>query len=256
MIDPQKLLDDFLGTGSAARGGEVEARGRQSGLNQAAGGGSVQDQIGGLLGGQGGSALKGALAGGLATYLLGSKRGRKLGKKAVTYGGMALVAGLAYKAWQNHQANKAGVAPQHAPEAPRQIEALPATEGTVFQPTGREGDERARLILSAMIAAAKADGYIDSAEQAAIFTRIDEIDLDPEAKGILMDEMRRPLSIGELVEKVSSEEVAMEVYTASLLAIDPDHPAERAYLDMLAARLGLAEELVAEIRRTADAAQE
>ncbi len=34
-------------------------------------------------------------------------------------------------------------------------------------------------------------------------------------------------------------ETAIEVYTASVLAIDADHPAERAYLDYLAARLDL-----------------
>ena len=48
--------------------------------------------------------------------------------------------------------------------------------------------------------------------------------------------------------------MATEVYAASLLAIDPDHPAEKAYLQMLAARLGLAEDLVQEIHRTAEAA--
>ena len=40
---------------------------------------------------------------------------------------------------------------------------------------------------------------------------------------------------------------AAEIYAASRLAIDPDHPAERAYLQMLAARLGLEEGLIEEI---------
>ena len=34
-------------------------------------------------------------------------------------------------------------------------------------------------------------------------------------------------------------EVAVEIYTASVLAIDPDDPAEQAYLAMLASRLRL-----------------
>jgi uncharacterized membrane protein YebE (DUF533 family) len=118
-----------------------------------------------------------------------------------------------------------------------------------------EAEERARLLLSAMIAAAKADGYIDRDEEAAIFGRIDDLDLEPEEKGALMDELRRPLSIDELVRRTPSHEVAVEVYTASVIAIDPDHPAERAYLDMLAARLDLDPALVAEIRRTTDDAR-
>lgn len=67
--------------------------------------------------------------------------------------------------------------------------------------------------------------------------------------------MRRPKSLDDLVAGARDQETAIEVYTASVLAIDADHPAEQAYLQMLAARLGLAPELVAEIRRTAAAAQ-
>jgi len=264
MFDPQKLLDEFLGAGRGGPASGHTPASAQSGAQGGSGGGSgqpggsIQEQIGGFFG-DGNSALKGALAGGLATYLLGSKRGRRLGGKAVKYGGMALVAGLAYKAWQNHQAKNAGAmpAPQNQPQLSHQAAAeLPSPEGTAFQPEGQEANERASLMLSAMIAAAKADGYIDAGEQQAIFARIDELALDPEEKGVLMDEMRRPLSIGDLVEKVPNQETAVELYTASLLAIDPDHPAEKAYLDMLAARLGLPEELTAEIRRTTDEVQE
>jgi uncharacterized membrane protein YebE (DUF533 family) len=45
--------------------------------------------------------------------------------------------------------------------------------------------------------------------------------------------------------------LAAQVYAAARLAIDCDTPAERAYLSMLAARLGLAEEVVAELERRA-----
>ena len=94
--------------------------------------------------------------------------------------------------------------------------------------------------------------YIDASEQEAIFGRIDDLELDTEAKGFVIDEMRRPMSIDDLVMAADTPEAAIEVYTASVLAIDSDHPAERAYLDMLAARLGLPIELTAEIRRTAE----
>lgn len=291
MIDAQKILDQFLGAGQGRpRAGLPQAgtgRGStgesiQDGLGKLLGGalggtgarsgGGIGDLIGGVMGARSGSgmgggagglagkAIGGALAGGLASQLLKGKRSKGLGGQALKLGGLALVAGLGYKAWQNYQAQQqaAGGSPAAAPVAPRPIrgEEIPSAEGTAFHPTGgSEVEDRARLLLSAMIAAAKADGYIDRAEEEAIFGRIDDLDLDAEEKGLLMDEMRRPLSIDEIVRRVSNPEVAVEVYTASVLAIDPDDPAERAYLDLLAARLRLQPELVAEIRRTTDEAR-
>ncbi|RIY01013.1 tellurite resistance TerB family protein [Aureimonas flava] len=287
MVDAQKLLDQFLGTG---RGYETGARPGQPG----AGGGSMQDTLartlGGALGGTGarsgggigdliggvlsgsrggsagsfgggiaGKAIGGAIAGGLATKLLGGKRGRKLGGSALKLGGLALVAGLGYKAWANYQAQQqaaGGAAPAQADAARVPPGEIPRVAGTRFHPEDdTEAERRARLLLSAMIAAAKADGYIDRAEEEAIFGRIDDLDLDAEDKGLLMDEMRRPLSIDQIVAEAGDRETAIEVYTASVLVVDADHPAERAYLDLLAARLDLPPELVAEIRRATDDAQ-
>ncbi len=168
-----------------------------------------------------------------------------------------MIAGLALKAYQAYQANErrggANASTMPRPAAVPEVEGLPVAGGTRFLPRGEE-DGRARLMLSAMIAAAKADGTIDAREQELIFERIGAADLDAAEKGYLMDQMRRPLSIDDLVAAVSGLEEAVEVYTASVLAIDPDHPAERAYLDLLAARLNLDPTLVAEIRRTTQAA--
>ncbi|KQT66040.1 hypothetical protein ASG54_17020 [Aureimonas sp. Leaf460] len=224
----------------------------------------MQDQIGGLIRTHGASVLTSGLAGGLASQLfkgkgLGKMGGvGKMGGTALKLGGAAIVAGLAYKAYQTWAANNAGApalpgaSPLPRIAAPAAGE-LPAPAGTAFLPTGEE-DARARLMLSAMIAAAKADGYIDRQEQEAIFGRIDDLDLDAEEKGFVVDEMRKPLSIDDLVAGARTPEAAMEVYTASVLAIDADHPAEKAYLDQLAARLNLPADLTAEIRRTADEA--
>lgn len=295
MIDAQRLLDQFLGSGAARQSvGSPEAgTGRastgntlQEGLGQLLGGalggtgaagqgggfsGGLSDIAGKLGGGSGGlsSHIPGALAGGLAGYLLRDKGMKKMGGTALKVGGLALVAGLGYKAWTNYQAqsraggaSQAGAAhtvPTGAPQPralPRPVEEpVPSAEGTTFLPAPNEADERARLLLSAMIAAAKADGYIDAEEEKAIFGRVDDLQLDSEAKGLLMDEMRRPKTIDDLVAQAQTPEVAVEVYVASMIAVDADHPAERAYLDMLAARLGLEPDLVAEIRRTADEAR-
>ena len=259
-MDVQKLLGEFLGHGGSRRQGYEQ--GGRAGLGGSGAGGSVVDQIGGMLSGKGGSALTGALVGGLASSLFRGKGVRKLGGSALKLGGAALVAGLAYKAYQNYQANNAsaGALPNAAPTPvsgaqPVPTGEIPAPEGTAFLPDGEE-DRRAGLMLSAMIAAAKADGYIDAEEQQAIFGRIDDLGLDAEEKGFVLDEMRRPLSVDDLASRATSPEIAMEIYTASVLAIDPDHPAEQAYLDHLAARLELPAELTAEIRRTAREVQE
>ena len=52
-----------------------------------------------------------------------------------------------------------------------------------------------------------------------------------------------------IVNSADSPEVAAEIYLASRLAIDVDTAAEKSYLAMLAARLNLPSELVAELHR-------
>jgi uncharacterized membrane protein YebE (DUF533 family) len=235
MFDAKRMLDQFLGAGAGGGGGDQQGTGRGDFL--AHGQDFMRGNAGGLAGG--------ALAGGLAGLLLGTKGGRKIGKKAVTYGGMALVAGLAYKAYQGYRANQQGTQP------PPRGEPIPleAPRGTAFDPAQQPGGENAFavILLTAMISAAKADGHIDREEQDRIFDKIDEAGLDSEAKAFLMDELRSPLDLDKVVAGASSPETAAEIYAASRLAIDPDHAAEKAYLQMLAARLGLEAGLVDEI---------
>lgn len=244
MFDTKGLLDQFLGTGGA---GGVASKGKSY----------VQNNAGGLAGG--------AIAGGLAGLLLGTKSGRKLGKNALTYGGMALVGGLAYKAYRDYQAGGGGSNPEspspHNPNAggasdPLHIEPPAGSPFSVEQAPGG-AESFALSLMQAMINAAKADGHIDADEQQRIFAKIDEADLDAQQKAFLMDELRAPLDIEKVVEGARTPEGAAEIYAASRLAIDPDHPAEQAYLQMLAARMGLEQGLVNEIEaavREAEAA--
>jgi uncharacterized membrane protein YebE (DUF533 family) len=171
---------------------------------------------------------------------------------------------MAYKAYQEHQAKQAGqtagqtAAPATASPAQPAASAPtiePPPRDSAFMPSDNEAEDRARLLVTAMIAAAKADGYIDQGEQERIFERVSALELDAESKAYLMDQLRTPLDLDGIVRAAAKPEVATEVYAASLLAIDPDHPAEKAYLQMLAARLGLAEDLVLEIHRAAEAAR-
>jgi uncharacterized membrane protein YebE (DUF533 family) len=114
-------------------------------------------------------------------------------------------------------------------------------------------DALALLLVRAMIAAAQADGRLDGAEGRAIAARIDALGLDPASRADLLQQLVSPVDVGELVASVPSREAAIEVYTASLLAVDLDSPAERAYFQLLAARLDLPDELVRAIHEQVDA---
>jgi uncharacterized membrane protein YebE (DUF533 family) len=103
------------------------------------------------------------------------------------------------------------------------------------------------VLLSAMIAAAKSDGHIDTKEQELIFEKIGSGDLSPDEKGFLMDQFRAPLDIHALAAKATSHERATEIYAASVMAIDPDDPREVDYLNRLSNRLGLESGLRASI---------
>ena len=55
--------------------------------------------------------------------------------------------------------------------------------------------------------------------------------------------LQQPVDLNAIASAVATPEQGAEVYLASRLAMDPDHPAERAYLDALAGRLKLPAEL-------------
>lgn len=261
MFDAKKLLDQVL-SGVQSQAGGLQRPGESLGdtakryLEQGASGSGLSG-----LSGQGGGLATGALAGGVIGLLLGSKKSRKtvgkLGGSAVKLGGLALVAGLAYKAWtsyQQQQQQQGASAPTAAPaRGPGLLE--PPRESPFHPAAGPGGaDARAADFLVAMISAAKADGHIDPEEQARIFGRLEDFGLDDSARAFVMDEVRAPLDVERIVRMASTPAVAAELYAASLLAMDPDTPAERAYLDLLAARLGLDRSLAAEIERAAEAA--
>ncbi|EAU40967.1 hypothetical protein FP2506_18804 [Fulvimarina pelagi HTCC2506] len=256
-MDIQRLLSDFLGgqvQGSSSRRDPYRTADATRGASS---GGSLIDQVGGMLQGQGGSIVTSAVVGGLASQLFKKKRGKSFGSSALKLGGAALVAGLAYKAYQNYQTKSGatalpGAEPVRSLPSTQSPDEVPEPRGTAFMPSGEE-DSRARLMLSAMIAAAKADGYIDADEETAIYGKIDDMDMASDEKALVMDELRRPKTVDDLAAEAKTPEIAMEIYTASVLAIDADHPAERAYLDLLAARLNLPGELAREIRQTTGA---
>lgn len=205
----------------------------------------------------------GGVAAGFAASMLMGKSGRKMVGKAAKYGAVAALGGLAYHAWQNHQKNKdGGAAPGSAqpasassvPAVDAEYEAAPANSAFLPAPTDEAAvDSLGKVLVRAMIAAAKADGKIDADEKAAIFERLGQMDLSAEDKAFVFDELSAPLDINAVVAGADTPEHAAEIYAASLVAIEADTTAEQAYLQMLAARLELEPGLVAEIHKAADA---
>lgn len=193
--------------------------------------------LGQLLGNPAAQGFAGGVAGGLLT----SKKGRKMGKKALKYGGIAAVGALAYTAYKNHQAQK-----QVAPPA-SDLVPPPADSGFAPQTGTEAANETALLVVRSMIAAARADGQLDGQEMEKVLAHADALDLDPESKSRLLAELRAPVDMDALVNAATTDALKAEVYTAALLAIEVDTEAEKAYLSMLRARLGLDEGLVAQI---------
>jgi uncharacterized membrane protein YebE (DUF533 family) len=201
-----------------------------------------------LFAGPRGAGFAGGVAGGVASSLLLSKAGRKLGKRALELGGLAAIAGLGYTAWRRYQEDRGSAAAQ--PEPALQAAAPPAA--FLPPPSEREArDDLGRTLLEAMIAAARADGKLDGQERRALFERVAKVDLPEAERAELYAALERPPDVAQLVAAATTPERAVEIYAASLLAIEVDTPAERGYLAMLASALGLPDELVERIHREA-----
>jgi len=239
-------LGSLLGGITGSIGGNASA--------QPAGSGDLVGRAKDYLSGNSGGIAGGAAAGALVSLVLGSKSGRKIGKNAVALGGLALVGTLAYKAYQNYQQ---GQAPQKAAEAvPSSVADLPPPESP-FNPQRVDQTELPVLLLRTMIAASLADGHVDEAERAAISAKLGEraSSLD-EAERFLAHELANPASVETIARSVATPEESAEVYMCALLAIDPDHSAERAFLARLGMALRLDPQLIPHLEIAARAARQ
>ena len=181
----------------------------------------------------------GAAVGGALGLLLGSRRGRSLGGKALKLGSIAAIGALAWKVYQDHQAAQARPAPAGVPG----FEALPAPQLELHS----------QAMLKAMIAAAKADGHMDERERGLVEAEISRLDADPATRRWVEDELRRPVDPAEVARVSAGPEMAAEIYLASVLVVDETTTMERAYLDELAQQLKLAPELKADLEARARA---
>jgi uncharacterized membrane protein YebE (DUF533 family) len=227
VIDPKRLLEQVLGSGMSGGAGGI---GRQ-----------LRNQLDGTKGSN--AFAGGAVAGGLLGMLLGGGRRRRFG--GFGGGGAAILGLLAMQAYQNYQRQQAGRPPAPLP-TPANVDpatlphAHPAADGGPFE----------LVLVRAMIGAAKSDGHIDEIEQRRLFKEVERLGLDAETKAYVFDLLTHDIDLDSLVSAVDRPEQGAELYLAARLAIDPDQPAERSYLDGLAARL----RLPAELRESLEAA--
>ena len=107
------------------------------------------------------------------------------------------------------------------------------TEGT---PIGEATEENAKLMIRAMIMAAKSDGEIDAEERTKILDHL--TDASQEEIDFVQGELDAPVDPTALAKDVT-EETKAKVYAAALMAISVDTDAERTFLKALAAAVQL-----------------
>lgn len=193
----------------------------------------------------------GAVAGGVMALLLGSKSTRKMAKKVATYGGTALLGGLAYKAYGNWQQNKA--LGQTKALAQEDIDAVIQSQNKSADSTPfYDAHSFSMTLIKTMIAATKADGEIDAAEHKRLFEAIDKANLSVQDKASIFDLLSREITIDEIVAKAVSDEQKAEIYLSAYLAIEVDDQSERAFLTNLGMALNLPRGLPAYLEQQAD----
>ncbi|MBB3344312.1 tellurite resistance TerB family protein [Luteimonas sp. RC10] len=194
-------------------------------------------------GGKPGSSLlnadfgKGAVAGGALGLLLGKHRKTR---KLASYGGLAAIGMMAYRAYGDYQKQQADA----AVPAPQTVDRLPAPQA----------DLHSQAILKALVGAAKADGHLDAREREVIEAEFRRIDTAADIQPWLHAELEKPLDPAEIARAATSPEIASEMYLASVLVADETSFMERSYLDELARQLGIAPELKANLEKEVRAA--
>jgi uncharacterized membrane protein YebE (DUF533 family) len=254
MFDANKILGTLMESGMA-RSGQSRFQRVAAGSGGSGSSGGLAGMLGSLLGGgqqefgqQGfGQQRTGGSSslGGLGSLLGGG--GRTGG--ASSAGAMGLLGMLASAAMQHFGSGGQG-ARQGSAQPGLAEDAAPYGDDVATDEQGR-----ATVMIRAMISAAKADGEIDPQERQKILGRLQEAGADPEAQAFVRDEMARPADLQAIVSAVDSPHTAIEVYAASLFAIDVDTEAEAAYMRQLAQGLKLNPTLVRELHESLEAPQ-
>ncbi|SUO95376.1 tellurite resistance TerB family protein [Suttonella ornithocola] len=243
------LLNQVLGAGQQLNqrsNGNVTGQGLggllQSVLgNSNSGSNSLIDTLGGLMKDKnalkklGGSA---AAAGILSMVLGGSNGSRGMSNSIAKMGSLAAIGTLAYKAYQSWQQNDA--------KANANTQSIQPSA----QRSQSEAENNSRVVLKAMIAAAKADGEISAAEQNAILNQVGQE--DQEAQNWLNQILQNIPTPQQIAAEVGNDSaLAAEVYLASRIVCGDLDRKEIIFLANLQQALGLEDNFVEQLEKQA-----
>lgn len=173
----------------------------------------------------------GAAAAGVLALLLGTGAGRRVTGAAVKVGSLAALGSLAYQMYRQWEGNAGNTG---------------ATSDDPALLTAPAPKASAEVLLKAMVAAAKADGHVDSAELASIQQQLAGFDTEGDFNDRILRELAQPLDAKQIAALANDDlAVATEIYLVSAAIIDAANEAEQAYLDDLRHALKLPAEISA-----------
>jgi uncharacterized membrane protein YebE (DUF533 family) len=193
----------------------------------------------------------GLLSGGVATSLLGG--GKDTVETVAKVGGLALLGTLAYKAFGNYQQQKAVSGNASVMDAVKTSATGMAQQANnliggllsgnqpqaITPPAAPANAELPLAIIRAMIAAAKADGHMDSAESQKIIGHLESAGIGAQEKALLMQEMANTQNVTAIAAVAKTPEESAQIYLAALLVCDSQCAHEQEYLTSLADALKL-----------------
>ena len=213
---------------------------------------SAGSSIGDLLGSfMGGSSQRQSTSGGGMGDILGSLMGagqnvtRKVGGDNLAAAGLGALLGALTGRSQSTTANSLGgglmgLLGMMAYKALTKNSGTQAQAQTYKQPTQEQQASDAEIILLAMIDAAKSDGQVDADELNKIISNVKSSGIGQEGVNYVLQKLQGPMETAKIVQACKGrQDLAAQVYSASLMAIDVDTHAEKKYLDTLAKSLGL-----------------
>lgn len=224
-MDLSALLDQVIRSGKELAE-TAEAKGRDlAGSGNTAFEEFAEEKLGIEADSEASTVAKGAAAAAALLVLFGTRGGRAVTGGALRLGSLAALGGLAYKTFQDWQA--------------QQGDALGRAGLPVGELTGAAAEARARQLLLTMVTAANVDSHITDAERERIGERLKRIDPSANIEAFLGDALASPPSIEALVAPVDSPTYAAEMYLAAATVLNNSRAVDIRWLDDLGAALQL-----------------
>lgn len=210
-----------------------------------------------------GQLLSGGIGGGLGHRKRGGG-GLSFGTKAQLGLGALGIAMAAYEHFTKPSAAPASAAPVAPPLAPLMQSGPSVATGMPMAPPPPPpainlaqlppAQVDAVLLVQSMIAAAAADGVIDTSERARLLQHAADGGLDAQTRHFLEAELAVPKS-AEMIGAMTRPDLVDDVYAAAACAIDVDSESERRFLATLGNALGLDADARSAIHQRMDAKQ-